>query len=91
MKTYRSGAEANTTPASNRTFFLPKMSDSDPAGRLIKTPGTVEAAAITPIKASGVPKLSANGFNTGFLDMVELRMANAPMTHKVKKNASLKP
>jgi len=68
-----------------RTFLLPKISDRDPAGRLIMTPGIVEAAATNPIKTSGVPKLSAKGFRTGFLDIVELRMANAPITHRTRK------
>jgi hypothetical protein len=45
----------------------------------------VEAAATIPIKVSGVFKLSANGLSTGFFDIVELRMAKAPMTHKVMK------
>ena len=68
-----------------RTFLLPKMSESDPAGKLIKTPGRVEAAATYPIKAFGVPRLSAKGFNTGFLDIVELKIANAPTMHKIRK------
>jgi hypothetical protein len=68
-----------------RTFFLPRTSDNEPAGRLIRTPGMVEAAATNPIKASGVPRLSAKGFRTGFLDIVELRIADAPMIHKTKK------
>ena len=67
------------------TFLLPKMSESEPAGKLIKTPGRVEAAATNPIKASGVPRLSAKGFKTGFLDIVELKIANAPTMHKIRK------
>lgn len=61
------------------------MSESEPAGKLIKTPGRVEAAAMNPIKASGVPRLAAKGFNTGFLDIVELRIANAPIIHETTK------
>jgi len=53
-----------------RTFFLPKTSDNDPAGRLIKTPGMVEAAATNPMKASGVPRLSAKGLRTGFQEEI---------------------
>jgi len=71
-----------------RTFLLPNMSEREPAGRLIKTPGRVEAAATNPINASGVPKLSAKGFRTGFLDIVELRIANAPIMHMAKKKRS---
>jgi hypothetical protein len=68
-----------------RTFFRPKRSDKEPAGKLINTPGTVEAAATNPNTAVGVPRLSAKGFRTGFFDIVELRMANAPITHILKK------
>ena len=48
-------------------------------------PGIVEAAAINPIKYSGVPILSANNGRTGFLDMVELRIANNPIKHNKRK------
>ena len=68
-----------------RIFFLPKTSESEPAGRLIKTPGSVEAAAMNPMKASGVPRLCAKGFRTGFLDIVELKMATAPTIHMSRK------
>jgi len=71
-----------------RTLSLSKISDNEPAGRLIKIPGIVEAAAMNPMTASGVPRLSAKGFKTGFLDIVELRMANAPITHKNGKKYS---
>ena len=37
------------------------------------------------MKASGVPRLSANGLRTGFLDIVELRIANIPIMHNTKK------
>lgn len=60
------------------------MSDSEPAGRLTKMPGMVEAAATKPIKESGVPKARANGFNTGFLDIVELRMAKRPTAQRTQ-------
>ncbi len=38
-----------------------------------------------PSKSSGVPRLVANGFNTGVLDMVELKIANNPITQITKK------
>ena len=66
---------------------LPKMSDSDAAGRLMRMPGIVDAEATMPSKSSGVPRLVANGFRTGFFDIVELRMANKPITHIIKKKA----
>jgi hypothetical protein len=66
---------------------LPKTSESEAAGRLIRMPGMVDADATMPSKLSGVPKLVAKGFNTGFFDMVELRIANKPIAHSVKKNA----
>jgi hypothetical protein len=71
------------------TLLLPKRSEREPAGKLINTPGSVEAAAINPINAEGVPKLSANGFNTGFFDIVELRMAKAPITQRIMKIRAL--
>jgi hypothetical protein len=52
-------------------------------------PGIVEAAAIMPVKSVGVPRLTANGFRTGFLDIVELRIANVPITQKAIKYALL--
>ena len=66
-------------------------SESEPAGKLIRTPGRVEAAATNPMNASGVPSFSANGFKTGFLDMVELRIANAPIMHRIMKKYSPDP
>lgn len=52
----------------------------------------VDAEATTPNKSSGVPRLVAKGFRTGFLDMVELRMANNPIMQiimKKKRSADL--
>jgi hypothetical protein len=48
-------------------------------------PGIVDAEATMPSKSSGVPRLVANGFRTGFFDIVELRMANKPITHIIRK------
>jgi hypothetical protein len=45
----------------------------------------VEAEATMPKRSLGVPKLVANGLSTGFLDMVELKMANTPMAHMTAK------
>ena len=66
-------------------FFLPKKSEREAAGRLISIPGMVDAAAINPIKSGGVPKLTAKGLRTGFLDIVELRIARAPITQSTIK------
>ena len=57
--------------------------------KLIKMPGTVEAAAITPVQSVGVPRLSEKGFKTGFLDIVELRIAKKPMTQSIKNTLLL--
>ena len=70
-------------------FLLPKMSESDAAGRLTSMPGIVEAAAIMPVKSAGVPKLIAKGLSTGFFDIVLLKMAKAPIMHKTQKNRLL--
>ena len=72
-----------------RIFLLPKTSDNEAAGKLMSMPGMVEAAAIMPVRSAGVPRLMANGFKTGSLDMVELKIANAPITHRIKKYLSI--
>jgi hypothetical protein len=66
---------------------LPKTSESDAAGKLMRMPGMVEAEATMPSKSSGVPKLVAKGFRTGFFDIVELRIANKPIMQIIKKKA----
>jgi hypothetical protein len=79
------GAVAKRKVANNNILRLPKISEREAAGRLMRIPGTVEAPATRPSKSSGVPKLAANGFKTGFFDIVELNMAKEPTTHIVKK------
>jgi hypothetical protein len=71
--------------ANRSIFLLPKMSESEEAGRLTRIPGIVDAAAIMPVKLVGVPRLMAKGLSTGFFDIVELRIAKAPITHKTQK------
>jgi len=73
----------------SKNFFLPKMSEREAVGKLIKTPGMVEAAATTPVKSVGVPRLKEKGFRTGLFDIVELRIANNPITQSVKKTVCL--
>jgi len=66
------------------------MSESDAAGRLISIPGIVEAEATKPSqKPSGVCRLVAKGFKTGFLDIVELNMANTPIVQSIQNMLSL--
>ena len=72
----------------NNIFRLPKMSEREAAGRLTSIPGIVEAEATKPISSEGVPRLVAKGFRTGFFDIVELRMASAPMIHNARKMPS---
>lgn len=69
----------------SNTFRLPKISEREAAGRLMSIPGIVEAEATNPMRYEGAPRWIANGFRTGFLDIVELRIANAPTTHKAIK------
>ena len=69
----------------NKTFFLPIMSDNEPAGRLTRIPGIVDAAATKPSRWSGVPTNVAKGFSTGFFDIVELKIAKNPIMHSIKK------
>jgi len=61
------------------------MSEREAAGKLIKIPGTVEAAAITPVQSVGVPRLAEKGFRTGLLDIVELRIAKSPIVQSIQK------
>jgi hypothetical protein len=61
------------------------MSEREAAGRLISMPGIVDAAAITPMRLGGVSKLIAKGLRTGFLDIVELRMAIVPIMQSIIK------
>ncbi len=62
------------------TFLRPKRSESDPAGREMRIPGIVDAAMISPAtRPASAPKLLESIGRTGFLDIVELRMANAPV------------
>ncbi len=68
-----------------RTFRLPIISESDAAGRLMRIPGMVEAEATMPKRSGGVPSVVANGFKTGLLDMVELKMAKAPIMQRMTK------
>ena len=53
--------------ANNRSFLLPKTSDREAAGRLTNMPGIVDAAAITPVKSAGVPRLMAKGVQNRIL------------------------
>jgi len=66
------------------------MSESEAAGKLIKMPGMVEAAATTPVQFVGVPRLNEKGFRTGLLDIVELRIANSPIMQSVQNTLFLK-
>ncbi len=70
-------------PAKSSILFLPKISESDAAGRLTRIPGIVEAEATRPVQFAGVPSLVAKGFKTGFLDIVELRIAKNPIVQRV--------
>lgn len=69
----------------SKTSFLPIMSDSEPAGRLTRIPGIVDAAATKPSRYSGVPMNLAKGFRTGFFDIVELKIAKNPIVHSIRK------
>ena len=47
----------------------------------------VEAEATMPSRSSGVPRLLAKGFKTGFFDRVELRIAKKPTMQITRKKA----
>jgi hypothetical protein len=53
-------------------------------------PGTVEAAAIKPISKSDAPRLSANSVRVGLLDIVELKIANKPITERYRNGADVR-
>ena len=65
------------------------MSDREANGKLIRIPGIVEVEATKPIKLKGVPRLVAKGFKTGFLDKVELKIANSPIIQSAQKTIFL--
>ena len=65
------------------------MSEREAAGRLIKIPGIVEAAATTPVQSVGVPRFNEKGLRTGLFDIVELRIAKKPMTQRERKTLPL--
>jgi hypothetical protein len=90
MKRYRKGAEAKTSPDKSKNLFLPKMSESEAAGRLTKIPGIVEAARTMPVHASGVPRLVEKVDSTEpLLDIVELRITSPPIRQRLQKTAFL--
>jgi hypothetical protein len=60
------------------------MSESEAAGRLMRIPGIVEAAPTKPDQSVGTWSATANGLSNVF-DIVELKMANAPITQITKK------
>jgi len=65
------------------------MSERDAAGKLTSIPGIVEAEATKPNqKPSGVSRLVAKGFKTGFLDIVELRIAKSPIMQSIQNTLS---
>lgn len=53
-------------------------------------PGIVDAAAMKPRSGPCAPKFLAKSGSTGFFDIVELRIANAPMADIVKKKKSFR-
>jgi hypothetical protein len=71
-------------------LLLPKTSEREAAGKLTSIPGMVDAEPTIPFqKPSGVPRAAANGFNTGFLDIVELRIAKSPREQSILKRLFL--
>jgi hypothetical protein len=67
------------------TFFLPKISDKTPAGRLTRMPTIVDAAAIRPMMDSFPPRSLAKRGSTGLLEIVEEKMAKKPMAQTALK------
>jgi hypothetical protein len=77
------GAVKKTNPEPIKTGFRPRRSLSSPAGRLVKIPVTVDAAAIKPMVGLSAPICDARIGSTGFLERVELNMANPPTAHRI--------
>ena len=61
------------------------MSESVPAVMFTKMPVTVLAAAINPISKSLASRYSENHVKVGDLDIVELKIAKAPIRHNNRK------
>ena len=61
------------------------MSESVPAVMFTKMPVTVLAAAINPISKSLALRYSENHVKVGDLDIVELKIAKAPIKHNNRK------
>ena len=79
---YRNGETAKREADRRIIFLLPYTSERVPKGKLAKIPGTVDAAAIRPISGSVAPNFSAKKVSVGLLDIVELKIANRPMTER---------
>jgi len=69
-------------------LFLPKTSDNDAAGKLTSMPGIVEAAAMNPVSWVGVLRCEEKKGSTGSFDIVELRIAKAPIRQRIQKYPS---
>jgi hypothetical protein len=50
----------------------------------------VEAAAMNPVRSAGVLSFETKKGRTGSFDMVELKIAKAPMTQRIKKYGSVR-
>ena len=62
------------------TFLRPNTSERDPAGSEMIVPGIVEAAMTKPPwRPASAPKLLESMGRIGLLDIVELRIASAPV------------
>jgi hypothetical protein len=55
---------------------------------LMRIPGIVEAADMRPMYPSAAPRCCAKRGRTGFLDMVEEKMAHPPMILKTQNTCS---
>ena len=77
---------ANTRLEAMISLRLPYMSERVPATTLMKIPVMVLDAAISPTSRSLAPRYWAKRERVGDLDMVELKMAKAPIRQSVRKD-----
>jgi len=88
-KRYKKGAVAKTNPETNSIRYRPILSDKNPAGKLKRIPVNAEIPAMNPTSIWLPPICVIKRGREGFLEIVELKTANKPMTQRILKGDNL--